>query len=156
LPISDRHAISRALKKTSEASWAEIGRTKPVVARDPGNVRRRLVGRTKPHLPARWRQHAGDIGREIRARRAACLSRQLGYARRNLNIDIINTGSELMLGFVLNTHQQWLCRQLADLGYPVTRQTAVADTGSAIQDAVREALARGIDGQAIWRGRHGL
>ena len=47
-----------------------------------------------------------------------------------------------MLGFVLNTHQQWLCRQLADLGYPVTRQTAVPDTGPAIQDAVREALAR--------------
>jgi len=59
-----------------------------------------------------------------------------------LKIEIINTGSELMLGFVLNTHQQWLCRQLADLGYPVTRQTAVPDTGSAIQDAVREALVR--------------
>ena len=31
-------------------------------------------------------------------------------------VEIVNTGSELMLGRVLNTHQQWLCRRLADLG----------------------------------------
>jgi nicotinamide-nucleotide amidase len=57
-------------------------------------------------------------------------------------IEIINTGSELLLGRVLNTHQQWLCRQLTDLGYTVTRQTAVSDTGDAIQTALREALTR--------------
>ncbi len=59
-----------------------------------------------------------------------------------VNIELINTGSELLLGRVLNTHQQWLCRQLADLGYVVTRQVAVADTGADIQQAVREALTR--------------
>ena len=58
-----------------------------------------------------------------------------------MNIQIINTGSELMLGRVLNTHQQWLCRKLADLGYPVSRQVAVDDSAEAIQAAVREALA---------------
>ncbi len=47
-----------------------------------------------------------------------------------------------MLGFVLNTHQQWLCRQLADHGYNATRQVAIADNGPAIQQAVREAFAR--------------
>ncbi len=47
-----------------------------------------------------------------------------------------------MLGHVLNTHQQWICRQLADHGYPVTRQIAVADAGPAIQQAVGEALSR--------------
>jgi nicotinamide-nucleotide amidase len=47
-----------------------------------------------------------------------------------------------MMGFVLNTHQQWLCRQLTDAGYVVTRQTAVSDTGAEIQQAVREAMAR--------------
>ena len=47
-----------------------------------------------------------------------------------------------MLGRVLNTHQQWLCRRLADLGHVVTRQVAIADTGSEIQTAVREALSR--------------
>jgi nicotinamide-nucleotide amidase len=57
-------------------------------------------------------------------------------------VELINTGSELMLGRVLNTHQQWLCRQLADLGYVVSRQVAVPDTGSEIEQAVREALGR--------------
>ncbi|HEY1173039.1 MAG TPA: competence/damage-inducible protein A [Verrucomicrobiae bacterium] len=56
-----------------------------------------------------------------------------------MNIEIINTGSELMLGRVLNTHQQWLCRQLTDRGYLVQRQVSIADEGKAIQDAVREA-----------------
>jgi nicotinamide-nucleotide amidase len=59
-----------------------------------------------------------------------------------VNVELINTGSELMLGRVLNTHQQWLCRRLADLGYLVTRQVAVPDTGSDIETVVREALAR--------------
>src|SRR5688572_15389285 len=59
-----------------------------------------------------------------------------------MTIEIINTGSELMLGFVLNTHQQWLCRQLADRGFLVSRQVAIADTGGAIKQAVSEALPR--------------
>ena len=59
-----------------------------------------------------------------------------------MNVEIVNTGSELMLGRVLNTHQQFLCRRLADLGHVVTRQVAIADTGSEIQNAVREALSR--------------
>ena len=59
-----------------------------------------------------------------------------------MNVELVNTGSELMLGRVLNTHQQWLCRRLADLGHVVTRQVAIADTGSEIQQAVREALSR--------------
>jgi hypothetical protein len=56
--------------------------------------------------------------------------------------ELINTGTELMMGFVLNTHQQWLCRQLTDAGYVVARQTAISDTGAEIQQAVREAMAR--------------
>ena len=59
-----------------------------------------------------------------------------------MNIELLNTGSELMLGRVLNTHQQWLCRRLADLGYVVTRQVAVPDTAQDIQSAVRETLGR--------------
>jgi nicotinamide-nucleotide amidase len=57
-------------------------------------------------------------------------------------VELVNTGSELMLGRVLNTHQQWLCRQLADMGCPVERQVAVPDTGPDIQGAVREGLSR--------------
>ena len=59
-----------------------------------------------------------------------------------MNVELVNTGSELMLGRVLNTHQQWLCRRLADLGHVVTRQVAIADTGTEIKQAVREALGR--------------
>ena len=59
-----------------------------------------------------------------------------------VNIELLNTGSELMLGRVLNSHQQWLCRRFADLGYVVTRQVAVPDTAQDIQSAVREALSR--------------
>src|SRR3974377_1633141 len=57
-------------------------------------------------------------------------------------IELINSGSELMLGRVLNSHQQWLCRRLADLGHVVARQVAVPDTSPDIQTAVREALGR--------------
>ena len=59
-----------------------------------------------------------------------------------MNVEIINTGSELMLGRVLNTHSQWICRRLADLGHVVTRQVAIADEGNQIQQAVRESLSR--------------
>lgn len=59
-----------------------------------------------------------------------------------MTIELINTGTELMLGRVLNSHQQWLCRQLSDLGWPVGRQIAVNDTARDIEDAVREALGR--------------
>lgn len=59
-----------------------------------------------------------------------------------MDIELINTGTELLLGRVLNTNQQWLCRQLADMGCIVSRQIAVPDDGPAIKQAVREALAR--------------
>ena len=59
-----------------------------------------------------------------------------------MTTELINTGSELMLGRILNTHQQWLCRQLADVGLVVSRQTSVPDAGVDIQTAVRESLGR--------------
>ncbi|MDP7010998.1 MAG: molybdopterin-binding protein, partial [Verrucomicrobiota bacterium] len=59
-----------------------------------------------------------------------------------MRIELINTGSELLLGHVLNTHQQWICRELNNHGWDVARQVTVADTGSAIEDAVREGLSR--------------
>ena len=59
-----------------------------------------------------------------------------------MTVELINTGTELMLGRILNTHQQWLCRQLADRGFVVTRQVAIADTALDIEQSVREALAR--------------
>lgn len=59
-----------------------------------------------------------------------------------MNIELVNTGSELLLGRVLNTHQQWICRQLTDRGYTVNRQVAIPDGAADIRDSVREALSR--------------
>ena len=60
-----------------------------------------------------------------------------------MRIEMINTGAELMLGRVLNSHQQWLCRQLTDLGCTVDRQVAVDDSAGAILGAVATAGAGG-------------
>lgn len=57
-------------------------------------------------------------------------------------VELITTGSELLLGSTLNSHQQWIGQRLAALGMPVNRQLTVPDAGSAIADAVAEALTR--------------
>lgn len=57
-------------------------------------------------------------------------------------IELINTGAELMLGYVLNTHQQWICREISTLGHVVARQVAVDDGAESIQASVREAMGR--------------
>jgi nicotinamide-nucleotide amidase len=57
-------------------------------------------------------------------------------------IELVTTGTELMLGNVLNTHQQWLCAQLTRAGWTVARQVSVADTAAEIAGAAREALSR--------------
>ena len=59
-----------------------------------------------------------------------------------MRIELINTGSELLHGRVLNTHQQWLGQQLIAAGYELNHQQTVSDTGAAIQAAVREEIAR--------------
>lgn len=80
--------------------------------------------------------------RHLESRKSIQKRSVASYTFAAMLIEIINTGSELMLGRVLNTHQQWLCRQLADAGYVVSRQVAVADTGPAIEQAIRESLSR--------------
>jgi len=61
---------------------------------------------------------------------------------RCVRVELINTGSELLVGRVLNTHQQWLGQQLSDAGYEPSYQQTIPDTGDAIQSAVREAIDR--------------
>jgi nicotinamide-nucleotide amidase len=58
-----------------------------------------------------------------------------------VTIEILNTGTELMLGNTLNTHSAWLGRELFKLGLRVSRQTTVPD-GAAIVQALRESCAR--------------
>jgi nicotinamide-nucleotide amidase len=56
------------------------------------------------------------------------------------NVALINTGTELLIGRVANTHQQFLCRQLTDLGFAVLHQCTVPDLGEPIVAAVEQVL----------------
>jgi len=56
-------------------------------------------------------------------------------------VEVINTGTELLFGSVVNTHLAYLGQQLFSLGLRVDRQTTVPD-GLAIADAIRAATSR--------------
>lgn len=58
-----------------------------------------------------------------------------------MHIEIINTGSELLLGSTINTHAAWMGAELAKVGLRVARQTTVPD-GPAITDALSDAIKR--------------
>ena len=57
------------------------------------------------------------------------------------SVEVINTGTELLFGSVVNTHLAYLGQQLFSLGLRVDRQTTVPD-GLAIADAIRAATSR--------------
>jgi nicotinamide-nucleotide amidase len=57
-----------------------------------------------------------------------------------MKIEIINTGSELLLGSTLNTHGAWLGQQLLGLGLRVQRLVTVPD-GDPIRDALKQSIA---------------
>ncbi len=56
-------------------------------------------------------------------------------------VEVINTGSELLLGQVVNTHASFLGQQLVPLGLRISRAVTVPD-GPAIREALSESLAR--------------
>ena len=58
-----------------------------------------------------------------------------------MRIEILNTGTELLLGNTVNTHAAWFGRELFKLGLRIARQTTVPD-GDAIRDAMTESIAR--------------
>jgi nicotinamide-nucleotide amidase len=58
-----------------------------------------------------------------------------------MRIEVINTGSELLLGTTINSHAAWFGRELFKLGLRIARQTTVPD-GEAIREAMNEALDR--------------
>ncbi|MDB4353669.1 competence/damage-inducible protein A [Akkermansiaceae bacterium] len=58
-----------------------------------------------------------------------------------MKIEILNTGSELLLGSTANTHGTWMGQELAKLGLRVQRQTTVPD-GVAIEEALAECISR--------------
>ena len=58
-----------------------------------------------------------------------------------MRIEILNTGTELLLGNTVNTHAAWFGRELFKLGLRIDRQTTVPD-GEAIRDAISESIGR--------------
>jgi nicotinamide-nucleotide amidase len=58
-----------------------------------------------------------------------------------MRVIVINTGSELLLGDVLNTHLAFIAREIFPLGLRIDRQVTVPD-GLAIRDAIAESLGR--------------
>ena len=64
-----------------------------------------------------------------------------GYAG-GMRIELITTGSELLLGQVLNSHPGYLSGRLALLGLELARQTAVPDGREAIAGVLGEAWRR--------------
>ena len=54
---------------------------------------------------------------------------------------MVNTGSELLLGQIQNTHGSWFGQELMKLGLRVERQTTVPD-GDAIQEVLGESMQR--------------
>lgn len=58
-----------------------------------------------------------------------------------MRIEILNTGTELLLGNTLNTHGSWFGRELFNMGLRVARQTTVPD-GEAIREAFEEMVMR--------------
>ena len=58
-----------------------------------------------------------------------------------MRVEVINTGTELLLGHVLNTHLRFLAEALFPLGLRIGRQVTVPD-GPVIREALIEAAAR--------------
>ena len=58
-----------------------------------------------------------------------------------MRAEVINTGSELLLGQVVNTHLAYLGEQLFTLGFRIGRQLAIPD-GAEILQALEESFAR--------------
>ena len=59
-----------------------------------------------------------------------------------MDLELVTIGTELLLGFTLDTNSAFAGGALAAAGVKVVRRTAVADTPEAIRAAVSEALAR--------------
>lgn len=59
-----------------------------------------------------------------------------------MNLEIVTIGTELLLGFTVDTNGAEIGRQLAAVGIRVVRRTSVADRPDEIREAVSAALAR--------------
>ncbi len=59
-----------------------------------------------------------------------------------MDLELVTIGTELLLGFTVDTNGAEVARALAEIGVSVVRRTSVGDSPDAIRDAVRGALDR--------------
>lgn len=59
-----------------------------------------------------------------------------------MRIELINTGSELLLGFTVNAHLNYIARKLGEIGLRLERQVTVGDARAELHSCIAEALAR--------------
>ena len=59
-----------------------------------------------------------------------------------MRVELINTGSELLLGFTVNSHLNYIARTLAGIGLRLDRQTTVGDHRAEMRAVTSEALQR--------------
>jgi nicotinamide-nucleotide amidase len=59
-----------------------------------------------------------------------------------MDLELVTIGTELLLGFTLDTNSAFLGQALADIGVRITRRTSVPDEPAAVSAAVAEALFR--------------
>lgn len=59
-----------------------------------------------------------------------------------MELELVTIGTELLLGFTIDTNSAFVGQALAAAGVRVVRRTSVPDAAAAVRDAVREALGR--------------
>src|SRR6266508_7016340 len=59
-----------------------------------------------------------------------------------MDLELVTIGTELLLGFTLDTTGAEIARALGAIGVRVVRRTSVSDSADANRHAVRDALAR--------------
>ena len=69
-----------------------------------------------------------------------CLREHTGCMKQ-IRVELINTGTEILLGSIVNTNAAWLGNRLFEAGFRVGRVTVVPD-GYAINEAMRESARR--------------
>ncbi|MBQ2134457.1 MAG: competence/damage-inducible protein A, partial [Phascolarctobacterium sp.] len=57
-------------------------------------------------------------------------------------VEVINTGTELLLGEILNTNFQYLSRHLNNRGFDVLYQTTVGDNERRMEQVIHNAMSR--------------
>jgi nicotinamide-nucleotide amidase len=69
-----------------------------------------------------------------------------------MNAYVLSIGDELVLGQTVDTNSAYLSQQLAAIGCDVVAHKTVGDDQRAIEDSIREAVARGVDALIITGG----